>query len=419
MSSQSGISLQVERPTRVRYLVIAFAAALAVITYIDRVSISFAAPFIRQDLHLTNVEIGWAFTAFGWAYALFEMPGGFLGDWLGPRKILMRIVIWWSVFTAATGWVWSFTSLVVTRFLFGMGEAGCFPNLTKAYSTWLPQRERPRAQGVMWLSTRWGAALTPPLVALVMTAVGWRHAFEIFGCLGVVWAVAFFLWYRDDPLQNKQMNEAERELVRSSAQLAKGNRDLPWGRFFRSRQAWLICGQYFSHSWAWYFYMTWLPSYMRDGRHLNFANTAVASAVPLFMAGLGDPTSVFLAGRLSNTMGLARARRAIALTGFTLGAALLLLSTTIADPTSAVLTIGLAAYSLELVMPIAWSTHDGRGRQIRRHRFGRHEYDGQYRRRAFSPGHRLHAGLDRQQLERHVLRFRPGPGAGDSLLGIS
>jgi MFS family permease len=340
----------------VRYLVIVFAVLLSVITYIDRVSISFAAPFISHDLNLNTIEMGMAFSAFGWAYALFEMPGGFLGDWLGPRKVLMRIVLWWSVFTAATGWVWSLKSLVITRFLFGAGEAGCFPNLTKAYSTWLPQSERPRAQGIMWLSTRWGAALTPPLVALVMTAVGWRHAFEIFGCLGVVWAVAFFLWYRDDPLENKQMNAAERELVKSSAKLASGHRNLPWGKLARSRQAWLICGQYFSHSWAWYFYMTWLPTYMRNGRHLTFASTALASAVPLFMAGLGDPVSVFLAARLSKSIGLVRARRTIALIGFTGGAALLLLSTLIADAVTAVLVIGLAAFTLELVMSVAWST---------------------------------------------------------------
>lgn len=131
----------VERPTRVRHWVIVFAAALAVITYIDRVSISFAAPFIRHDLGLSTIQMGWAFTAFGWAYALCEIPGGYLGDRLGPRRVLMRVVVWWSFFTAATGWAWSFASLTVTRFLFGMGEAGCFPNLTKAFSSWMPDRK--------------------------------------------------------------------------------------------------------------------------------------------------------------------------------------------------------------------------------------------------------------------------------------
>src|SRR4029077_8525046 len=178
------------------------AMTLAVITYVDRVSISFAAPLMRHDLNLDARAMGWAFTAFGWAYALFEVPGGFLGDWIGPRKVLMRIVLWWSFFTAATGWAWNATSLQATRFLFGAGEAGCFPNLTKAFTTWLPEEERVRAQGIMWLSARWGGAFTPPLVALVTVYVGWRHAFEVFGSLGVVWAVVFYFWYRDDPLSN-------------------------------------------------------------------------------------------------------------------------------------------------------------------------------------------------------------------------
>ena len=162
----------VMHPTGVRHLVVVYAVALAVITYIDRVCISQAATAMRHDLGLGPVEMGAVFTAFGWAYALCEIPGGYLGDRYGPRSVLMRIVLWWSFFTAATGWAWNFVSLVVTRFFFGAGEAGCFPNLTKAFTTWLPPRECVRAQGIMWLAARWGGAFTPPLVAWVMSYVG-------------------------------------------------------------------------------------------------------------------------------------------------------------------------------------------------------------------------------------------------------
>lgn len=209
-----------ERPTRVRYWVIVFAVTVAAVTYIDRVAISFAAPSIRRELGLTAIQMGWAFAAFNWAYAMFEIPGGFLGDWIGPRKVLTRVVLWWSVFTAATGWAWNFPSLLLTRFSFGAGEAGCFPNVAKAFNTWLPARERVRAQGIMWLGARWAGAFTPPLVALIMAWVGWRHAFEIFGCLGPIWAVAFFLWYRDDPMKNSKLDAAERELLRPGSNLA-------------------------------------------------------------------------------------------------------------------------------------------------------------------------------------------------------
>src|SRR4051794_6533759 len=134
--------------------VLFFAVTLAMITYVDRVCISQAAPFIQKDLGLSDSQMGLAFAAFAWAYAIFEIPGGWLGDWIGPRKVLLRVVLMWSVFTAATGYAWNFGSLVIARFLFGAGEAGCFPNLTKAFMIWLPKQETTTAQSIMWLSAR-------------------------------------------------------------------------------------------------------------------------------------------------------------------------------------------------------------------------------------------------------------------------
>ena len=207
-------------PTRARYLTVVFAILLAIIMYIDRVCISQAALSMRGDLGLTPVEMAWAFSVFGWAYALFEIPGGWLGDRIGPRRVLMRIVLWWSFFTAATGWVWNLPSLLVTRTLFGMGEAGCFPNLTRAFSTWLPKAERERAQASLWFATRWAGALTPLLVAWVLTLMSWRRAFEIFGVLGIIWAFAFYRWYRDDPAMHPSVNKAELALLPSSKETA-------------------------------------------------------------------------------------------------------------------------------------------------------------------------------------------------------
>src|SRR5216117_3619659 len=182
-------------PSRTRYWVIVFAITLAVITYIDRVCISKAAPLIQKDFGLSKEQMGLAFAAFAWAYALFEIPGGWLGDRIGPRKVLMRVVIMWSVFTAATGYVWNLASLVVARFFFGMGEAGCFPNLTKAFMIWLPDKERTRAQALLWLSARWGGAFTPLLVIGVMSWLSWRNTFLLFGLLGVIWAFFFRRWF--------------------------------------------------------------------------------------------------------------------------------------------------------------------------------------------------------------------------------
>ncbi|HEY2015319.1 MAG TPA: MFS transporter [Bryobacteraceae bacterium] len=347
----------VERPTRVRHWVVVFAASLAVITYMDRVSISFAAPFMRHDLGLTEVQMGWIFAAFGWAYAMFEIPGGFLGDWIGPRRVLIRVVLWWSFFTAATGWAWSFVSLTVTRFFFGAGEAGCFPNLAKAFTTWLPENERVRAQGILWLSARWGGAFTPLLVAAIMRAVGWRHGFEIFGSVGVVWAVLFYLWYRDNPLDNPKLNGAERELLKHSSEMASGHGDVPWTRMAGSLQVWMLCGQYFCLNYGWYFYVTWLPSYLREARHLTIGNSAWLSVLPLLCGGLGNPASVMLSRLVVRKTGdVVLARRLMAYLGCAGACGFLVLSTTVNDPLLAMLAIGMASFSNDLVMPGAWAT---------------------------------------------------------------
>ena len=259
LSRSSGTSS--EKPTKARYWVVVFAVTLAILSYIDRVCISQAAPVISRDLGLTSTQMGYIFSSFAVAYALFEIPGGWMGDWMGPRKVLMRIVIWWSFFTAATGFMWNFSSMWVARFMFGAGEAGCFPNLTKAFTVWLPHNERTRAQGIMWMFARWGGAFTPPLVVLTFQWVSWRWAFVIFGALGVIWAAFFYTWFRDNPREHKSVNAAELALLQGNEDLASGHGNVPWGKLVRSRSIWLLWAQYFCLSYPWYFYITWLPTF--------------------------------------------------------------------------------------------------------------------------------------------------------------
>jgi len=344
-----------QRPTRVRYWVVVFAVALAVVTYIDRVCISFAAPSIKASLHLTEVQMGYAFSAFAWSYALLEIPGGFLGDWMGARRVLLRIVLWWSLFTAATGWAWNFASLAVTRFLFGAGEAGCFPNLTKTFTIWLPVHERVRAQGILWLSARWGGAFTPPLVYLILELMSWRRAFAVFGSLGVVWSVFFYRWYRERPRDNPSLNAAERELLLPNEKLAAGHAAFPWRKFVRSPQVWLLCAQYFCSSYGWYFYITWLPTYLREGRGVALRSSAMLGILPLFLGGVGCFSGGFLASRLTRATGsVLKTRRLLAYLGFSGATLLLVLSTRWHNPLPAMITMGLASFSTDLVMPGAW-----------------------------------------------------------------
>ena len=343
------------KPTRARHWVIVFAVTLAVITYIDRVCISQAAPSMRRDLGLTQVQMGYAFAAFAWAYALFEVPGGWLGDWMGPRKVLLRVVLWWSFFTAATGWVWGQVSLVVTRFLFGAGEAGCFPNLTKAFTTWLPQHERARAQGIMWMSARWGGAFTPVLVVWVFQFMSWRRAFELFGAIGVVWAVFFYRWYRDDPRHHNSVYEAEIALLEGAEKMASGHGDVPWGKLITSRTVWMLWSQYFCISYPWYFYITWLPTYLQEYRHLSPEMAARLAIFPLFFGGLGCMFGGFLSPYVTRWTGsLRKTRRLLGYAGCCGAGLLLLIHAGIEDPLLAMIAMGLASFSNDLTMAGSW-----------------------------------------------------------------
>jgi len=343
------------RPTRTRYWVIVFAVTLAIIQYIDRVCISQAAPFITRDLHLDEAQMGWVFSAFTLAYALFEIPAGYLGDRIGPRKVLIRIVLWWSVFTAATGWMWNWVSLAITRFLFGAGEAGAFPNLTKAFHRWLPLSERTRAQGIMWTSARLGGAFTPLLVFACLQQVTWRTAFLLFGLLGVVWAIAFFWWYRDDPRAHPQVNAAEAALLPVEAGSGEPFR-APWKAMFTSRTVWCLCGQYFACSYCFYFFITWFPTYLLKARGFDVKQSALLAGTPLFVGAFGSLLAGWISPILSRRLAsVANVRRGLGAAGAVGGAAMLILATWLTNPYLAVLAIALVAFCNDIQLPGAWT----------------------------------------------------------------
>jgi MFS family permease len=350
-------------PSRIRRIVLWFAASLAVITYVDRVCISQAAPAIQAELGLTKIQMGYAFTAFGWAYAIFEIPGGWLGDRIGPRKVLMRVVSMWSLFTIATGWAWNLASLVTSRFFFGMGEAGCFPNITKAFTQWFPSAERVRAQGILWLSARWGGAFTPLLVGWMLAGgdgggaglgLHYRWVFLIFGLLGVVWAVSFHRWFRDDPKDHPAVNEGELAVIGDTH--ANGDHSMPWAKLFASRTVWMLWAQYFFMSYAWYFYITWFPTYLKENFiGLGEMERALLACVPLFFGGIGSISAGLFSARLDAWLGsIARTRRWLGVLGMGAAGTMLLVSMRLEAPVASVLAIGLASLCNDLAMPGAW-----------------------------------------------------------------
>ena len=333
-----------------------FVVVLAIITYIDRVCISQAAGDIRRDLGFTEQQMGWVFSAFTISYALFEIPGGWMGDRYGPRSVLMKVVVMWSVFTAATGAAWNFLSMVVCRFLFGVGEAGCFPNVTKIFTIWLPANERVRAQGILWLSARWGGAFTPQLVVLVFAFVNWRWAFVLFGLLGVVWAVAFFRWFRDRPGEHPGVNAAELALMDGAERNAPSHESVPWRKLCTNPTVLLLWLQYFCMSYGWYFYITWLPTYLREARGVSLQKSALLAGLPLFFGGVGCFVGGWVAKRLAERWAnVRRARRVVACSGLFGAGALLVIATRINDPVYAMLALGCASFANDLAMAPDWA----------------------------------------------------------------
>jgi MFS transporter, ACS family, glucarate transporter len=349
-----------QRPTRARYWVVVFAVVLAIIQYVDRICISKAMPSIQRELGFSHVQVGYVFGAFTLAYALFEIPGGWLGDRFGPKKVLMRVVLWWSFFTAATAWAGSALTMISVRFLFGAGEAGCFPNITKIFTTWLPKDERVRAQGVLWLAARWGGALTPLLVVAVLSVVtSWRRAFEIFGTLGVVWALLFHRWFLDNPHRHPSVNDAERRLLIGADSFTSNHATVPWRAFFTSRSAWLLWIQYACLSYVWYFYVTWLPTYLdaTHGKTLGPVTLAVLAGLPLFGGGFGSLIAGFSQAPLARRLGSAgRARRLLAVFGFVAASGLLLSAAAAPNPYALAVLIALAGMCNDFVLPCAWGS---------------------------------------------------------------
>ncbi|HKD05427.1 MAG TPA: MFS transporter [Bryobacteraceae bacterium] len=344
------------RPTRVRYWVIFFAVTLAVFSYIDRVALSLSRKQVASDLHLTDAQMGLVFGAFALAYALFEVPSGWMGDKWGPRRVLMRIVIWWSAFTAATGMTWNFISLYLTQLLFGAGEAGCFPNITRAFSNWLPPSERVRAQGIIWLSARWGGAFTPILVAFLFQFLTWRQAFGTFGVLGLVWAVAFYVWFRDNPKEKETVNQAELDLLKDNIQPSRHGR-VPWGKFLTSKTVWLLCGQYFALSFPWYFLITWAPTFIDERFHVDVTKSTMLKVLPLFMGGLGAFISGLIAAPVTKLTGsVDLTRRLFGCLGFAGACGCLILAAYLRDPFIAVSAVAFSSFCNDLVMPTAWGT---------------------------------------------------------------
>jgi sugar phosphate permease len=341
-------------PTRARGRVLIFAFLLSVVTYLDRICISAAAPFIMADLQLTVLQMSAVFSAFTLAYSIFEIPSGWLADVRGPRRMLTRIVLWWSAFTMLTGAATGFRSLVAIRFLFGAGEAGAFPTVARSFSQWFPQRERGTANGVLFFGSRIGGMLSAPMALLHIRQWGWRPSFVVFGTLGLVWAAAWYRWYRDRPAEHRDVNAEELAWIEQDG--AAGAADAtPWRALLASRNLYAICGMYFAFGYGLYFYFTWLPTYLI--RELGFSMLAggLLSALPFALAGLADLGGGWLTDALARRKGLRTARCGLGCASFLTCAALIVLSTLAPQPLAKAVLLAFALACADLALGACWA----------------------------------------------------------------
>ena len=340
--------------SRARVTLLWFGFLIAVITYLDRVCISAAAPYISDELRLSTAQMARVLSAFALSYALFEIPSGWLADTIGPRKVLTRIVVWWSGFTMLSGAATGYRALLAIRFLFGAGEAGALPSASNAIARWFPMSERGKANGTILFGTRVGGMIGVPLVLWLITRWGWRASFVIVGSIGVVWAAAWFWWFRDSPAQHPSVNAAERTWIEQDG-VVSTHGSPPWARLLRERNLYAICAMYFTYGYGLYFYFTWLPTYLIRVLGFSTLSGGLLSGLPFFFAGAANLTGGWLTDVLARTRGLRIARCGLGFVSFFTGAVLTLVSTFVADPVAKAVLLALALGSVDLALSACWS----------------------------------------------------------------
>jgi sugar phosphate permease len=333
------------------------------ITYLDRVNISTAAPVISEEFGFNKVTMGFIFSAFVWAYAIFQVPGGWLSDRFGPRTVLTAIVSYWSAMTAATAAATGAISFVIVRFLFGIGEAGAFPGATRAMQLWYPRQERGFVQGITHSASRLGAAIAPPLVVLMMTSLGWRSVFYVCGAVGIVWALWWYLSYRNVPEEHRLVNPAELAHIRGVDEKGEINlapiekkTNVPWGTLLRSPNMWAIMSAYFTYVYCLWIFLSWLPSYLVEFRHFTLLKVGIFASLPLWAGVIGDTVGGLATDWLLKISGNTRlARRVVAIAGL-MGCAVFIVPAALTeDAATAVYCLTAAMFFLECTIGPSWA----------------------------------------------------------------
>ncbi len=339
-----------------RYQLVVLFVLFAIVTYLDRNSLATLGSSITEELGLTDIQWGWVLAAFSLAYGAFEIPTGILVDKFGPRITLFRIVVWWSVFTILTGFASGLYFLLIVRFLFGAGEAGAFPTASVAIARWFPTVERGTIQSIMWMGSRLGGALAPVSSIWLADMYGWRSVFYIFGSLGLVWAVVWWFWFRDEPRDMKGISEEEVKEIEDNRSIKKPSHTLlPWGIVLKNANLWALMGMYHCLLYGAYFYMSWMPKYLEKGRHIPKADLAWMTSLPFVLGMAGCLLGGTVSDYISKRKGLKIGRRYVGMFGLVMAGICMIIGSFIEDTHIAIVFLGLGLAFKDFTLPVAWA----------------------------------------------------------------
>ncbi|MBO5189252.1 MAG: MFS transporter [Alistipes sp.] len=338
-----------------RNIVLLLLVLISVVTFLDRINITMASQDIMTELGLSESQWGWVLSVFTISYGLMQVPLGVWGDKRGYRLVLALIVLWWSLFTGLTGLAWSFGSLLVIRFMFGIGEAGSYPCMTGVVVKWYKQHETSTAQGYIWAASRMGGALTPFIVLPVLTLLGWHWAFYLLAAVGVVWAAGWYFWFRDKPAEVKGITDEELATLPEAARQEIKKVAIPWRRMMQNRQFWLILAMYFFYAWGSWFFFSWFPRFMEVGRGFDKSELTYVIAIPFVMSMVGNIAGGYLSSKLSLKYGLKVGRRLLGVGGLAVSALFMFLAAFIPGKTEVFIFLSLAFGVIDLMLPSAWA----------------------------------------------------------------
>ncbi|MEM6376889.1 MAG: MFS transporter [Bacteroidota bacterium] len=339
-----------------RYWVAAGMFLLALLLYIDRVCISVAKDPIAGDLNLSDKAMGWILSAFALGYALMQVPSGMMADRFGPRIVLTGIVTFWSGLTALTGAAWNFISMLSVRFLFGAGEAGAFPGMSRAIFSWIPLQERGLITGINFSGSRLGAAFALPLVAYLITDFGWRTAFVILGIVGVIWAVGWWTLFRDTPEEHPLLGQKEKDYILANRQKATEQTEKLRARvLFRSKNMWATIGQYFCSNFTFFFALTWLFPYLKNKYQLEAMEASWYAVAPFIAGAIGNWVAGGTVDRIFRNGNWNLSRNLPAIIGFALAAIGMLGSLYMSTPLGAIIFLSIAIFGADMTLPPSWA----------------------------------------------------------------